>query len=76
MAEKVIDRMLACKHHHTSKNGNPSYTVELQKSGTRLTMSDAMFSYGLTNRENFENDLEITFTKAGRIRTLRPITEK
>ena len=69
--KEVIDRMISCRRVGLSRNGNPTYDVTLKEHGVRRTSSDSGFCYGLENRENFEADLAITFTKSGRIRSLR-----
>ena len=54
-------------------NGNPRFRVHFTDGSSALTQSDAAWTYGLTNRENTENDVEVTFTKSGRISDLRPV---
>jgi hypothetical protein len=60
-------------HLTSTTNGNPRFRVHFMDGLSALTQSDAAFTYGLTNRENLENDVEVTFTKAGRISDLRPV---
>jgi hypothetical protein len=54
-------------------NGNPRFRVHFTDGSSAVTSSDASFAYGLGNPENLDNDVEVTFTKAGRISDLRPV---
>lgn len=51
-----------------SINGNPRFRVHFSDGSSAITKSDAGCSYEVTNA--IGKDVEVTFTRAGRIKTL------
>lgn len=58
---------------NSSVNGNPRFRVYFTDGSRSETQSDASFNYGLENRENFNTDVIVKWTRAGRIADLRPV---
>jgi hypothetical protein len=56
-----------------SVNGNPRYRVAFTDGSVAITSSDASCAYGIANPE-MRGDLRVTFTRAGRIEMLEPVT--
>ena len=69
----TVRRIDSLERLHNSVNGNPRFRVHFTDGSVAQTQSDASFNYGLTNRENFNTDVDVTFTKSGRISDLRPV---
>ena len=51
----------------TSVNGNPRFRIHFEDGGSAITQSDAGFCYAIENREFRGVDVEVTYTRAGRI---------
>ena len=79
----TVERISFLTRLNNSVNGNPRFRVTFEGNGktgadwvgghSAITTSDAGFCYGLENRENFDRDVEVTYTRAGRISGIRPI---
>jgi len=54
-----------------SVNGNPRFRIHFDDGSSAITSSDAMFCYGLENRENIGQPVEVTFTRAVRVSDVR-----
>ena len=70
MAIRRIDYL---ERLNSSVNGNPRFRVHFTDGSSAETQSDAAVSYGLENRENFDTDVDVTFTRAGRVSYLVPV---
>lgn len=57
---------------NSSVNGNPRYRVSFVNGPVRKTQPDAGISYGLTNPEYQDVDLDVYTTPSGMIYDLRP----
>jgi hypothetical protein len=68
---RTIDRLTRLNN---SVNGNPRYRVHFTDGSSALTTSDAMFCYSINNREMRDVPLVVTWTRAGRIAHLEPVT--
>lgn len=73
MVDTVTGRVTATKHASTSMYGNPAYCVTLDNGETYRTMDNAMLAYGITNPEYREQPHVFTLTRAGRIRSAKPV---
>ena len=69
----TVRRIDSLSRLHNSVNGNPRFRVYFTDGSVAQTQSDASFNYGLTNSENFNVDVDVTFTKSGRITNLVPV---
>lgn len=59
---------------NSSVNGNPRFRIHFDDGSSAITSSDSMLCYGLENKENIGNPVEVTFTRAGRVSDVRPTT--
>ena len=69
----TVRRIDSLERLHNSVNGNPRFRVYFTDGSVAQTQSDASFNYGLTDGENFNVDVEVTFAKSGRITNLVPV---
>lgn len=67
-------RIYRLQRLNTSVSGNPRFRVYFTDGSNAETQTDGALNYGLENPENFDTDVEVTFTKAGRISDLRPVS--
>ena len=80
MAEKtMIVRILSAERLNNSVNGNPRYKLILASpvgafpswAGSWLTMSDALCNYDVENLLRENTDVEVTLSRAERIRSIK-----
>lgn len=69
----VTGKVVATHHNSTSYYGNPQYAVTLDNGETYLTSHNASIAYAITNREYRDNNHVYTLTRAGRIKTAKPL---
>lgn len=69
----VTGRVTATEHVSTSMYGNPAYNVTLDNGETYRTMDNAMLAYAITNPEYRDHPHVFTLTRAGRIRSAKPL---
>lgn len=63
-----VDRLERLKN---SVNGNPRYRVHFTDGSSAVTQSDAAFCYGIDNPD-MRGDVQVKFTRAGKIEQMRP----
>lgn len=68
-----VHRIERLERLNNSTNGNPRYKVWFSGGGWAVTQSDAAISYEINNPEFRDTDVEITFTRAGRISFAKPV---
>lgn len=69
----VTGKVVTTRHNSTSYYGNPQYAVTLDNGETYLTSHDASIAYAITNREYRDYDHVFTLTRAGRIKSAKPL---
>ena len=75
MTNVTIERITKLNRMNNSVNGNPKYGVEFDSGKLGITSSDHGFCYGLTNRENFNCDVRVTWTRSGRVSNIEPVSD-
>lgn len=79
MAIRQIERLVRLSN---SVNGNPRYRVFFVDGSNAITLTDAAINYSIGNPEIVGNprlgvpvpNVEVTFTKNGRIADVRPVS--
>lgn len=70
MARRTVSSLTRLNN---SVNGNPRFRVHFTDGSSAITTSDAMFCYGIQNPEMRDTELEVEFTRAGRIAHMAPV---
>lgn len=68
---KTIER---AESLNCSVNGNPRFLVHFTDGTSAVTMSDAAVNYDIDNLARLGDELEVTFTRAGRVSYARPVS--
>lgn len=76
MTNTQIQRIDWLERMNCSVNGNPKYRVHFADGTSAVTSSDAGFCYAINNKEYRDADLEVTYTAAGRIANIHPVSAK
>ena len=58
---------------NNSYYGNPRFKVHFTDGTSALTMSDVSVNYGLANATKWSGPVEVTMSRAGRIRYIKPV---
>jgi hypothetical protein len=54
-------------------NGNPRYDISFDDGTIATSQSDASFCYAINNPEFRNRQVEVTFTRAGRVAHIEPV---
>jgi hypothetical protein len=71
MSKTETKRVAALHRLTNSRNGNPRYHVYFTDGTDAITSTDHGFVYAINNPE-MRGDVEVTYTKAGRIEHMSP----